>query len=447
MPLLPRWWRGLLARRRGILPVLPLGGLLALALVPGVFARLFALGPLEPDAAHLLSGAAVGVALATAGTFLAGSRRGAGLLLGLLVLLSLELGARAWVVATWSTERRGELERMRRILAGEAVEYLAHPFLQYVGNPRFDANLSPDRDQPAARPYNRFGFPDDEFHYARSPGSLRVACLGGSTTAGAYPGLLEEWLQAHVPAGTPVEVLNFGMGGWTSAHSLANYVLNVVDFQPDYVVFHHAHNDFIDAVDARPEQLSALRGDYAHLAGRYAGSTGSFATSLEARLAPSLLYRLARHQAVMPDRLHGAPPAGLPLAGGGATREMVQDGPWPYRRNVQSLLAVAQAHRQRVVLLTQPHRVGGGPMGTEARDRFIQRCNQALAEEAAARPGEVLLVDLVAALPQAPQVRFEDNIHLDFAGEQWKAAQVGAAILADWRPPSPPADAPSPGPP
>lgn len=434
MPLPSRWWRNFLARPRGLLPILPLGGLLALALLPAIFGRLFAMGPLEPDAAQILVGAAGGVALTTTGAFLLGSRRGVALLLGVFGVLLLELGVRAWVVATWSDARRGELERMRRILAGETVEYLAHPFLQYVGNPRFDANLAPDQGRPPARPYNRFGFPDDqEFRYARTPGSLRIACLGGSTTAGAYPGELEAWLQERLP-GTTVEVLNFGMGGWTSAHSLANYVLNVVDFQPDYVVLHDGHNDFVHALDARPEQLAALRGDYAHLAGLYAGPTDSMAPSLEAMLAPSLLYRLARHEVVMPKRMQATPYEELPLAGGGATLEMVQDGPWPFRRNVESLLAVAGAHDQRVVLLTQPHRVGGGPMGTPARDRFIHRCNQALAELAAAYPGDVLLVDLVAALPQAPQVHFVDNIHLDIAGEQWKAAQVGAAILADWHP-------------
>ena len=426
-----------------------MGGLLVLALVPAVFSRLFALGPLDADAVRVLTGAALAVGLLTTLPVLLGSRRAAALALGLMLPLGLELGARAWVTGTWTDERLGELERMRRILAGEAVEYLTHPFLQYVGNPRFDANLSPDQDREVARPYNRFGFPDQDFQYARAPRSLRIACLGGSTTAGAYPGQLEAWLQARVPDGWTVEVYNFGMGGWTSAHSLTNYILNVVDFQPDYVVFHHAHNDFIDDLSARPDQLATLRGDYAHLSGRFAGATSALATgagTLEARLSPSLLYRLARHQVVMPDQMHGAPPAGLPLAGGGATVEMVEAGPWPYRRNVQSLLAVAATHHQRVVLLTQPHRVGGGPMGSQARDRFIQRCNQALSELAAAHAGEVLLVDLVAALPAAPEVRFEDNIHLDFAGEQWKAAQVGAAILADWRPaleaPAPEAPAP-----
>jgi hypothetical protein len=53
--------------------------------------------------------------------------------------------------------------------------------------------------------------------------------------------MMEDYLNAHASAGDGrFEVLNFGLGFYTTAHSLVNYVLNVVDYHPGYLVIHHA---------------------------------------------------------------------------------------------------------------------------------------------------------------------------------------------------------------
>jgi len=111
---------------------------------------------------------------------------------------------------------------------------------------------------------NSLGFNDDEFHVAKTPGTLRVACVGSSTTEGgnpwghegSYPRQLERALRERT--GGEVEVLNFGMAGWTTAEELVNYFLVVQDYAPDVVVIHEAPND----VD--PRRWPGFRTDYSH---------------------------------------------------------------------------------------------------------------------------------------------------------------------------------------
>jgi hypothetical protein len=37
--------------------------------------------------------------------------------------------------------------------------------------------------------------------------------------------------------------MNFGHPYWTTNHSVVNFMLNVLDFHPDFVVIHHGWNE------------------------------------------------------------------------------------------------------------------------------------------------------------------------------------------------------------
>lgn len=76
---------------------------------------------------------------------------------------------------------------------------------------------------------------------------FRIVCLGGSTTYGydhrpelVWPAVTERLLRER---GYDVEVINAGMQWYTTAHSLANYVLQMRYYEPDVVVVMHAVND------------------------------------------------------------------------------------------------------------------------------------------------------------------------------------------------------------
>ena len=54
--------------------------------------------------------------------------------------------------------------------------------------------------------------------------------------------LLEKKLNDRFPE-KDIIVYNCGMGGWTTAEILINFILKVYDYKPDLVIFYHAYND------------------------------------------------------------------------------------------------------------------------------------------------------------------------------------------------------------
>lgn len=77
--------------------------------------------------------------------------------------------------------------------------------------------------------------------------TLRVACLGGSTTKNAYTKWLEEPLQICFP-GQKIEMMDWGCQGWTMAESTINYLIRAQDYSPDVVILHHGINDLAPRV-------------------------------------------------------------------------------------------------------------------------------------------------------------------------------------------------------
>ncbi len=106
---------------------------------------------------------------------------------------------------------------------------LAHPFLLLVNNPALDG-------------VNELGFRDRDWPVEKPRGTIRIACLGASTTEDGYPERLDRELERRLPE-VEIEVLNFANGAWTTAQSLINYELNARHFSPDWIIVHHAAND------------------------------------------------------------------------------------------------------------------------------------------------------------------------------------------------------------
>jgi lysophospholipase L1-like esterase len=99
---------------------------------------------------------------------------------------------------------------------------------------------------------NAQGFRGREFSPAKSPGTLRVVAIGGSTTAqgpsddATYPALLEAKLRARFP-GRAIEVLNLGVSATWSDYWLSP-ARDLFAFEPDVVVQYDGINDvaFVD---------------------------------------------------------------------------------------------------------------------------------------------------------------------------------------------------------
>jgi len=135
------------------------------------------------------------------------------------------------------------------------LDWVAHPFLPYVGNPgrRFDIHWT---DPEGRTTYivdvqlNSRGFRTHEFPDRKMDDDLVVVCLGGSTVWGAvaptnaetWPELLEAKLQEAHPTRN-VRVYNLGMSGGSTAVSVVNLAIIGVPLQPDLVIAYGGIND------------------------------------------------------------------------------------------------------------------------------------------------------------------------------------------------------------
>jgi lysophospholipase L1-like esterase len=94
---------------------------------------------------------------------------------------------------------------------------------------------------------NRLGYRTREFSPEKPPGTVRVLCIGGSTTVAGrtndetYPALLEAKLKQRWP-GLPIEVLNLGVSGVNSEDWLG-WLDKLLSFDPDVIVQYEAIND------------------------------------------------------------------------------------------------------------------------------------------------------------------------------------------------------------
>lgn len=108
---------------------------------------------------------------------------------------------------------------------------------QFRGNPTWTIAL------------NSFGYRSPEPKRVRLPSTLRIACVGDSWTFGmnvdqdrTYPSRLGEQLQ-HAHPDRTIEVLNFGVLGYSSFQGLQLMKARVLDLHPDVVAIGFGMND------------------------------------------------------------------------------------------------------------------------------------------------------------------------------------------------------------
>ena len=103
---------------------------------------------------------------------------------------------------------------------------------------------------------NNHGFRGADFELAKAPGTVRVVCLGGSSTfgytdrdAGTYPFLLQQRFEAE-GGGPRVEVINAGIAHFDSDNQVALLRGEVLAWEPDVLTLYIGYND---ALYPRPE--------------------------------------------------------------------------------------------------------------------------------------------------------------------------------------------------
>lgn len=141
-------------------------------------------------------------------------------------------------------------EKTRQLMAGEALpdpKYqlsVSQPYLLYIPSPNYTDS--------GGLQHNSQGYRGKAVDLRRTPGVVRVLCLGGSTTYGwgtphaedAYPAWLERILAQDLPQGfRGIEVINAGIPFGTTAEILTHYHFKFHYYRPDIVVINPGGND------------------------------------------------------------------------------------------------------------------------------------------------------------------------------------------------------------
>ena len=338
-------------------------------------------------------------------------------LFNLLFLVSIEFAARATVVMV-RPEAQHRLGNIAEKTYDDLIPYTGHPFLQFTGVTGLTQPGS------SASEFNNFGFAHTgEFAYEKPDGTLRIATMGGSTTANTYPSMMADLIGRQLGGEQDVEVLNFGLPYWTTAHSLVNLVLNVVDFEPDYVVVHHAWND-----SKYQNLVEGYRGDYSHMLRPFESSPFIIDRYL---VRASALYRYFKFELAPPDWAYLDNAVQRDLAPGAVSQG--SDEFRRYRRNIETMVEVASARGIRPVLTTMPHTLDPAkPAGkTLNRAEQMDQANAIMRDIAAENSDRVIFVDLDELMTGKMEEVFVDLAHVTEDGRMAKAEAVAAAILED----------------
>lgn len=97
---------------------------------------------------------------------------------------------------------------------------------------------------PGVGPFNQDGFIGPRLSKERTPGTMRVACLGDSCTQigdPPYSAIVRERLNEQLSV--PVEVLNAGIIGYSTEQGLARLERDVLPYRPDLVTLYFGWND------------------------------------------------------------------------------------------------------------------------------------------------------------------------------------------------------------
>ena len=130
-----------------------------------------------------------------------------------------------------------------KVLKNDAINFLKEP--DGVLGYRLKPNLNTDNFVSNSR-----GLAQAEVNdYARAPQSLRLLCIGESTTMGGrtanYPTQLRSLLTSRLSGYLgPVEVINAGVAGWLSDQWALYSERELYKYQPDIVIIYAGWNDF-----------------------------------------------------------------------------------------------------------------------------------------------------------------------------------------------------------
>jgi hypothetical protein len=146
---------------------------------------------------------------------------------------------------------------LRVVFSKRMPMYSPHPYLNYYGTPNY---ISKDGQNI----HNSLGYRGKEIVQPKPTKTFRIVITGSSTT---YESLIRNWTKDFARTVEKnlqelydykeIEVVNAGLGGWTTWESLINLEFRVFDLSPDLIIIYEGGTD----VHARLVPPSVYSGD------------------------------------------------------------------------------------------------------------------------------------------------------------------------------------------
>lgn len=293
--------------------------------------------------------------------------------------------------------------------------YVSHPFLPFtlrsnsqhriVWTPPPMEEFGGDReDQVWEINHNRWGFRGKDVTMPKPPHTLRVVCLGGSTT---YDTITDgktwtEKLEARLAEVHPdktIEVLNFGMNSGSLPFQIVQLALKGVHFEPDLVILYPGHNDLWSGIGDE-----GFLPDYSHRLGHWDDSRMPAQLILprwvmKSAFAGGLVVAVDRWRGIRYDLIlqimRDAPRAEDPL-----------EGVWAFQRGLVTIQGIAQVHGSKLMVITPFY----------AFRRFESRLALADRIRETATEANIPLLDAAALMPAGDTSLVHDDVHFTDKG-------------------------------
>jgi hypothetical protein len=168
--------------------------------------------------------------------------------------------------------------------------------------------------------------------------TFRIVCLGGSTTefgdsqGRTWPDRVQEILRKELNT-QEIKVYNQGRQWYTTLHSLVNFETNVRPSRPNFIIVMHTINDLLHNADFCYFSKGPFRKDYGHFYGP---------VSRIIRRPTLAEFTWEKFQAIWYHRPRTV------------VAQRVFPGEESFRRNLNTLIDLAEKDQTQVVLMTQP---------------------------------------------------------------------------------------------
>ena len=300
--------------------------------------------------------------------------------------------------------------------------------------------------------HNALGFRGDDVSPIKPENVFRIGAVGGSTTYSSdvedyrhsYPFQLGAYL--HEQGFDQIEVVNAGVGGYTSHQTLINLQLRVLPVQPDLVIFYQGYNDIHSRL---VYPFSKYQGDNSgyvvpRISPVIMPSFWEYSTALRAmgihlgltkpHSAIDLYYYSPASTSYWEDFTRqwrrGEYPSGI-FVEVSAIEMLENNPPIHFERNVENMLATVSSQGADALLVTfiTSTEFDVARVASEEYILALRQHNEVTRKIAAST--ETPIFDLASIFPDDPKL-FTDGRHMTLEGNQIRAKLIGDFVIREF---------------